>query len=117
MTCIHCQPSLKPITENPFKCTKSLSDEYHEGVELGACIKCGQPCLSYWVDLYDDAWRFWCAIDEAEKQRLLLPNTDEDELHDRAREIIRQHTVLQRHPVNGLEWIRGDACLLEGPPW
>lgn len=118
MSCIHCEPSKSKLTETPFISVTKLSDEIHEGVELGACSHCGQDCLLYWVDIYDDHWQFWCVINETEKNQLLSPDDgDEKQLHDWARGIIKTHVVLERHPVHGLAWVQGNTCLLQGAPW
>jgi hypothetical protein len=95
-----------------------FTSESHEGVGLGACAECGQECLVYWVDIFDDYWRFCCPIDQVEKAELISVNGHQQEqLHDCARKVLRRHTVLQEHPVHGPSWVDGSKCTLDGPAW
>ncbi len=118
MTCQHCFPTDKRPIELPFRALRTVADDSHEIVGLASCEHCGQLALHFGVDVYDDCWRYWCPIDDQELARLSEPDgEDEPKVYDTARSIIRDHTVLQDHPVHGLGWVPGTGCVLDGPPW
>ena len=73
--------------------------------------------LHFWVDMYDETWRFWVSITAAGMTLLTLANKDKKSLHHEAKKMIRGDTVLVEHPVKGLRWCQGKGLLLEGPPW
>jgi hypothetical protein len=77
--CTYCQPRSTHLSETPFKEGLEIVADGHAEVSLSACSYCNEVALYYRVDIYDDSWKFWCPIDESERQRLLAP--DNDELH------------------------------------
>lgn len=118
MTCEHCRPGGSTPSEIPFRISRCLSHRPHEGVGLGGCSFCGEACIHYWVEIYDDYWEFWCVPGAGELEKLAdHPPEKHSELHDQVREMIRNHVVLQIHPLAGPMWVEGRSCFLCGPPW
>jgi hypothetical protein len=121
MSCSHCSPTTKSLTENPFKDFQSIVKEPADrGILLASCTHCGQIALHYWVYTYDILLQHWCPIDEDEQTMFMTLREQEnkEQAFDAAISIIREHKVLTSHAFGGLDWIEGKDCTVGGlPSW
>jgi hypothetical protein len=107
MSCTHCSGSATGSADNPFRDLEALASDTRFGACLALCSWCGQPAVHFWVGVYDDTWRYWCLVDESEREALRsavaagVDDSGEPLVCAMARRLIRQRRVLSEHPIHG----------------
>jgi len=116
MPCLHCTPSDATLNRLPFTRTDWLASDSHEGVGFSRCLGCEDRWLNFWVEIFDDQWLYWSPMTPEDEARLRAEK-DSYKVYEIARSIVRNHKVVCKGPVRGIEWVSGSHALLEGPPW
>lgn len=113
MTCTKC--TAESIEENA-RIDLELYEESHDYADILHCDACRKYYLQYWVEIWDDGWKYWVEIDERERND--LTQVDVENYQTEIIKLIRtKESVVCKHPSDEFYVLAGAECLLDGPPW
>lgn len=96
---------------------EDLYEDVHDFALLLKCADCGQRYLEYWVEIFDDAWMYFVAVNDEEAEGLKQAAKTSNEKFEMVKFIRTKAEVICRYPTGGFKVQPGQGSMLDGPPW
>lgn len=114
MTCTKC--AIDSIERN-LSLDSEIYEDSHDYANIKYCISCSKIFLEYWVEIFDDGWKYWVQIDKVERDKLLEINIAQFPKNEIIKLIKNKQEVFCKYPSDEYKIVTGSSCMLDGPPW
>jgi len=114
MECTKCE--INTFSENRIFDTEVYEDS-HDFANIVHCNGCSALFLEYWVEIFDDGWRYWVRIDKDEVSDLLQFGKEKHPKFPIIEFIKSKKELYSRSPSFEYRISSPNICWLDGPAW
>lgn len=111
---MNCADCVIDSIERVLRLDTEIYEDSHDFANVMQCESCSRVFLEYWVEIFDDGWKYWVEIDESERARISTSPSPKNEV---VKVIKNKEVVFCKDPSGKFKIATGVNCLLDGPPW